>query len=150
MAAPSTEEMEERVAFLIQEDVVLERELIQAQVAESQTVDELREARVVVRKAKEEAKGVKPDSVFQGYHIAVSQAKDHVDQVKRRRSAQKIVVQGVRHRIRENNAALKIARLELEARKKPVKQGVKRGREDKEAASQTTKKMRAGTKKGVE
>ena len=150
MAAPSTEEMEERVAALTREEAVLAEELIQAQVAESQTVDELREARVVVRKAKEEAKGVKQNSVFQGYHMEVSQAKDHVDEVKDRRSAQKTVVQDVRHRMRENKAALKIARLELEARRKPVKQGVKRGGEDKEAASQTMKKMRAGTKKEVE
>ena len=151
MAAPSNEEMEERVSALIGQDVVLARELIQAQVAESKIADELREAQVVVRKAKEEAKGVKPDGLFQGYHIAVSQAKDHVDEVKGRRSAQKAVVQGVRHRMRENKAALKVARLELEERNKQAKQqGVKRGREDKEAPSQTTKKTRAGAKKEVE
>ena len=130
MAAPSTEEIEERVAALTREEAVLAGELNQAQVAESKTVDELREAKIVVRKAKEEARGVKPNSVFKGYHFAVSQAKDHVDEVKRHRSAQKAVVQGVRHRMRENKAALKVARLELERRTKPVKQGMKRGRED--------------------
>ena len=108
--------------MLTQEKTALDRELYQERVIEAQLVVELDDGKSNLRKAKKNVVGVKENSVFGGYHIELAQANDHVDDIKRRLAAQKAVVQDVRNRMRECNAALTGARKELKERKQQVKQ----------------------------